>query len=352
MDRFIGIDTHSASCTFVVLGPSGKRLAEQVVETNAGAIRKFIGAVHGQRYICFEEGTHSAWLYEILEPLAQRVVVAQPRQRQGMKNDSRDALALAEALRTGAIRNPIYKAPGQFSMLRQAVRGYDVVLRDMVRAKNRLRAVYRSRGLDPGSKIYDPAERAPWLEQLPAAARRLAALLSAELDALTAQHEAAEAWLLAETRRVKEVRLLCSAPGIGPIRASQIVARVVTPYRFRQKQQFWSYCGLAVVTRSSSDWLRNAQGQWERRPIVQTRGLNRNRQPMLKAVFKGAALSVIIAGTPQPLYQDYQRLLQSGVKPNLARLTLARRIAAAVLAMWKNKEAYRPEKHCRVPAAT
>ena len=46
----------------------------------------------------------------------------------------------------------------------------------------------------------------------------------------------------------------------------------------------------------------------------------------------------------RPLHQSYQRLLAAGTKPNLARLTIARRIAAAVLAMWKNKETYNPTK--------
>jgi transposase len=40
---------------------------------------------------------------------------------------------------------------------------------------------------------------------------------------------------------------------IGPVRAATIVAVVVTPERFRTKQQFWSYCGLGIVTRSSAD---------------------------------------------------------------------------------------------------
>ena len=33
-------------------------------------------------------------------------------------------------------------------------------------------------------------------------------------------------------------------------------------------------------------------------------------------------------------------MVSGGIKPNLAKLTLARRIAAAVLAMWKNNEVY------------
>ena len=46
-----------------------------------------------------------------------------------------------------------------------------------------------------------------------------------------------------------------------------------------------------------------------------------------------------------PLRRDYERLLENGTKPNLARLTLARKIAAIVLAMWKNKEVYNPETY-------
>ncbi len=37
----------------------------------------------------------------------------------------------------------------------------------------------------------------------------------------------------------------------------------------------------------------------------------------------------------------YERLLSAGTKPNLARLTIARKLAATVLAMWKTESEYR-----------
>jgi hypothetical protein len=40
-------------------------------------------------------------------------------------------------------------------------------------------------------------------------------------------------------------------------------------------------------------------------------------------------------------------MLDSGVKPSLAKLTLARKIAATVLRMWKDEEEYQPEKYRR-----
>jgi hypothetical protein len=117
----------------------------------------------------------------------------------------------------------------------------------------------------------------------------------------------------------------------------------MTPPRFRTARQFWSYSGLAVVTRSSSDWVSEGSGKWRRSKTQQTRGLNHNRQPLLKNVFKGAALQITLM-PEHPLGQAYQRLLTT-TKPNLARLTIARRLAAAVFAMWKNGADYEPTRH-------
>jgi hypothetical protein len=38
-------------------------------------------------------------------------------------------------------------------------------------------------------------------------------------------------------------------------------------------------------------------------------------------------------------------MLSAGTKPNLAKLTLARKIAATALVMWKREEKYDPERH-------
>ena len=43
------------------------------------------------------------------------------------------------------------------------------------------------------------------------------------------------------------------------------------------------------------------------------------------------------------LFAD-ERMVAAGMKPNLAKVTLARKIAATALAMWKKKEAYDPNK--------
>jgi transposase len=350
MQRFIGLDAHGQSCTLCVMGPSGRRLARHVVETNGKALVELIRSIPGERHVCMEEGTQSEWLHEVLQPHAERIVVTQPLKRTGNKSDEIDGWTLADLLRRNAVERCVFKSPQSFTALRQAARGYTALQTDMVRAKCRLNALYRSRGVMPSAAIYDEAERGPWLKKLPAPYRPLAELMGEQLDALIQSHQDAEAWLLKEAKRIAATRRLATVPGIGPIRAALLVAIVVTPTRFRTTRQFWSYSGLAVVTRSSSDYERDNNGRWMRKQTAQTRGLNRNRQPLLKSIFKGAATTVIQQMPKHPLHQDFQRMIdEAGIRPNLAKLTLARRIAAATLAVWKHQEDYDPSKQKRAP---
>jgi len=343
MDRYIGLDVHLQSCTMAVVGPSGRKLKSQVVETNGRALVGAIKSIAGRKHVCLEEGTQSAWLYEILKPHVEEVVVTVPPKRKGPKDDLRDALELAEELRVGSFKKVVYKAPRRFSGLRDAVRTYIMMTRDMVRVKNRLKAVYRSRGIMTDKSVYVEEKRGRLEKKLPVSLRRRAAMLGEQLDALEQQQQESEDWLREESKEHEIIRKLSTAPGMGTIRTAQVVAIVVTPHRFRRLRQFWSYCGLGIVTRSSADWV-NIDGKWIRAQTVQTLGLNLNRNSQLKAVFKGAATTVIRQLTGHLLHQDYQRMLQSGIKPNLAKLTLSRRIAAAVWSMWKNQEEYDPER--------
>ncbi len=345
MERYIGIDVHTQSSTIVVMGASGRRLRTLVVETHGEALIQAIKGIPGRLHICLEEGTQSAWLYELLSPYAEEVVVAAATDsKRGAKDDQRDAWALAEALRVNAPMTRVYKGAAHLTALRNALRGYCMLVQDVARTKNRLKAVLRSRGVLADDGVYNPEIRGRWLKQLSGSHRELAEYLGRELDELTPLREEAAEWLLKEARTHPIVRKLKTVPGLGPIRTAAVVGVTMTPFRFRTARQYWSYCGLAVVTRSSSDWVRE-NGQWVRARVPQTVGLTQRRQPLLKAVFKGAAMTVITQLGDHPLHKKYEQMLAKGIKPNLAKLSLARQIAAIVLSMWKHQEAYDPDKH-------
>jgi hypothetical protein len=120
---------------------------------------------------------------------------------------------------------------------------------------------------------------------------------------------------------------------MGPIRAAVLIAIVQTPHRFRTKRQLWTFSGLGIETHSSADH-RYVDGQLRRsKKPVSIRGLNQNHNRDLKNVFKGAA--IVAASKPGPFQEFYAARLASGIRPEMARLTLARKIAAITLLIWK-----------------
>jgi transposase len=351
MDRFIGIDVHSSSSTVAVVGQTGRRLRCDVVDTHAKTLIQYLRGIAGDKHVCIEEGQQAQWLYEVLSPHVAEVVVMNVR---GMpssesKNDETDAFTRADDLRLGRIKRRVYKQQGIFGALRAAARVYDKLMGDHVRAQNRVKSVFRSRGIEVLDSRYPAEEQARLLRALPVCQRQAAEMLFAQLMGTAAIRKKAEEALTAEAKKHAMTRVLITMPGLGIKRAAQMMAIVVDPNRFRNKRQFWSYCGFAVQTRVSSEWERIG-GEWTRVKAPMTRGLNRAHNRMLKSIFNGAAETVIAtADATEPLYQDYLHLTGAGTKPDLARLTIARKIAATSLAMWKRKETYNPANYRSEP---
>lgn len=345
MDRYIGLDVHTSSCTVAVVGPSGKRLGSHVVETNAAALIEVIRAIPGVRYLNMEEGTFSDWLYEVLSPHVEELVVQAVTESRGPKSDKFDAFGLADQLRIGTIGTRVFKERGRYGRLKHLAKIHESLVGDSVRTQLRIKTLLRSRGVKAhGRSPYGSREREEWVSRLPEDLHLRVRFLYREYDAVEELKKEARRELLREARRHPAYRLIRTCPGFGPIRSAELLPVVVTPHRFRSKRAFWSYCGLGIVMRSSSDWVQDRTGGWVRAQVRQTRGLNRNFNHTLKRIFKGAATTVIGQAQDEPLYRHYLRLLEGGTKPNLAKLTIARQIASIVLSVWRNEEAYDPKR--------
>ena len=66
--------------------------------------------------------------------------------------------------------------------------------------------------------------------------------------------------------------------------------------------------------------------------------LNRNHNRVVKDVFKGAATAA--ATRPGALQDWYEGMLRRGMREELARVTLARKLAALTLRLWKHGGRY------------
>ena len=99
---------------------------------------------------------------------------------------------------------------------------------------------------------------------------------------------------------------------------------------------------MGLLTRGSGQYRLVRGGLVASPRAVLVRGLNPEHHPELKAILKGAALTVI--HSPGPLQEFYLRCLTQGTKPELARLTVARKIATLVWTLWKKGEVYDAER--------
>jgi transposase len=207
----------------------------------------------------------------------------------------------------------------------------------------RIKALFRGRGIkSEGKSVYRPSDREKWLDKLKGGCRIRAEVLLKHLDVLLELRGPAKVAMLAEAKKQPGWRILRSIPYLGPIRVAEIMAIMRTPHRFRTKRNLWPYVGLAVVTYSSADKeVVDGQVRKRKRPPM-TRGLNRNHNPILKEVFKGAATAATVR--PGALRDFYEDSLKRGVREELAKVTLARKIAAVTLRLWKKGELWDPDK--------
>ena len=287
MERYLGLDVHARSCTLAVISKAGKKLKDVVIETNGQALIEAIRTIRGRKHLCLEEGTQSAWLYEILQPHVHELVVTTVPKSRGKKSEKADAYQRAEELLRGTIDRRVFKSPQTYARLRELARSHQTTVRDRVRVQARLKTIYRSRGIPSGGPaLYGVRRRGEWFEKLPEPCQRRALHLYTQLDFLVEQERKIEAELLEELSKHRMAKVLQTCPGLGPIRVARLLPIVITPHRFRTRQQFWSYGGLGIVMRSSSDWIQTPDKKWQRAWVQQTRGLSKQHNAELKAIFK------------------------------------------------------------------
>jgi transposase len=343
--KYVGLDVHQSTTLATVRQSSGKIIARSVLPTEDAALLEFFAGMRGAVHVAFEEGTQAQWLHDLLSPRVARVIVCDRRgaPKQGNKGDQADSAMLADLLRSGQLR-AVYHGSADRQVLKELTRAYENLVEDSVRAMLRMKALFRARAIrTPGKEVYEAESRGSWLDRLPDRGCRFRAeALAAELDVLRELRRKAKSAMLAEARKDPAYELLRTIPFFGPVRVAQLLATMQTPWRFRTKRNLWAYAGLAVVTHSSGDYDIVGGRPVRRRRQPMTRGLNRNHNRVLKNVFKGAANAAV--ARPGPLKDFYDAMVGRGMREELARVTLARKLAAITLRLWKKGEQYDPAK--------
>jgi hypothetical protein len=143
----------------------------------------------------------------VLQPHVQQLIICDPRKnkylQQGSQNDKIESRKLAQLLRAGLL-SPVYHGESGLRTLRELTHSYLTLTQDLTRVMNRIKAVYRGRGIPCASqKVYNPHHRDEWLKKLrEPGLRRRAERLYQQLDQLQPLRKpAARCWRKAAVMR-------------------------------------------------------------------------------------------------------------------------------------------------------
>lgn len=329
MEKYIGLDAHSSTCSFCVMDARGKILDTAKISTNGRLLREYVREISGKKKLTFEECELSSWLYEMFKNEDCDLLVCNPvenRQYKKAKTDKLDARQLANLLR-GDFLKPVYHDGSEREKFRDLMSGYQQLVDDAVKIKNRYKSLFRKDGKRQlGKRIYNDESL---LEDID---RRDLRFVGKQMYGLLEEMEQRRQEYVKEikkcSKKFKETRVLKTLYGIGDIQASKIVAQVIEPRRFKNKHKYFSYCGLVRHRQISGDRNYGDKKIWGNR--------------VLKCVYKMAAHSALKGNNVFRKY--YENLRKKGHSHKNAKNAVSRKIAAISLVLWKNNVGFKPEK--------
>jgi transposase len=261
-DYYVGLDVHKRQWTVHVLDAKGNKIEafslkgtwSQLYGQLARRMAERVAV--GQTWdVCFEATSGIGWLYDQLGRIAQRVVPAHPRQlrKNKRKNDRIDAEKLAKLLLLEMVP-AVWVPPEDIRGWRSLIEYRRGLLARRTAAKNALRALVHSCGLDQPRSLFSKKGRAWLTEQVwPTPLQRLQAQSNLEgVEQLHRQIREVTNELDRLGRDNACVQLLRTIPGVGPRTAEAFVAYVGDPKRFARAGQVSAYFGLVPCEDTSA----------------------------------------------------------------------------------------------------
>ena len=328
----IGLDLHKRESQLCVIAEDGS-ISERRIVTSRERFTAVLGNCLKAR-ILVEASTESEWVAQHLESLGHEVIVADPNyapmyasRTRRVKTDKRDARALAEALRLGA-----YRVAHRVSAERRHVRAELAVREALVRTRTRYislaKALVRRDGLRvAGSEAEKVAKRIADLDLSDSLASELMPLFQV-MAPINEQIDAADRRITQMSKNDPEVALLTTAPSIGPITASAIVATVDDITRFQSAHQFEAFLGLVPGERSSGEKRRVGK--------ITKAGNSRVRYLLVEAAWRIRRSK----SEETVALRSWALLIAARRGKRIAVVALARRLAGILYAMWRDNSPY------------
>lgn len=262
--NYVGIDLHKTTITIHVVNQERKKVEHKRLYCQPGQpiVECFKKLVPFQAVV---EATASyEWLVRLLEPLADRIILAHPQKlriiaESTRKSDKVDAQVLAEFLALDMIPQAYRPTPRQREH-RVLVRHRCYLQRRITSVRNKIRRILSNYNADrpnlfSGEGMEYLAKVAQ--EKLAVSDRFVVQQLVAEFEFYHTQMDELAVQMKkfvtqASPPEAEARKLLHSIPGVGPISAEVVLSELADPKRFRSAKCAVAYAGMAPGVRESA----------------------------------------------------------------------------------------------------
>jgi transposase len=330
---FVGIDLHKKSITLCVMNQARAVLTQRrFLCAEADRLRAFFAAL-GPFQAVVEATASYEWLWELLQPLAQRLILAHPKKLRVIaestrKSDQLDAKVLAEFLALDMIPQAYRPTPRQ-RQHRALVRQREFISQSITAVKNKMRRVLSDYNADRRD-LFSVQGQAYLLEtKVSAADRFVLDQLYQHWQHLEKQRRAADKALrdFAKTAPVAEAEAraaLATIPEVGPVTIDIVISEIGDVRRFRSAKQVVAYAGLAPGRRESAGKSKDLG--------ITKEGSRRLRWALVEAAWR------IVRRSPrwQTIYEQLHK--RRGKKK--AIVAVARRLLTVMVALMRSGKTY------------
>lgn len=340
MNVFAALDVSQDLTAICVVDGAGTVLEEAKVQTCPDAISGWLAKQPGDvERVGMETGPLAVWLWNALTERGLPVVCLDARHANGVlkmmpnKTDRLDARGLAQIVRTGWFRAVQIKSHDAY-VTRALLTSRDTLVSMRVRLENEVRGLLKTFGVMFGKRVGGFKRRAEEiiardLAVSPELVPIFEALMRARRDIL-ARIADLDRRIRVIARRHQTVRLLMTAPGVGPITAMAVVAAFDDAGRFRRSSSAGAYLGLTPRRYESGEISRN--GRVSKRGDAFTR----------KCLFE-AANAIYCRKLGGSRLRDWAKGIAERTGPRKAKVALARKLAVTLHAMWRTGTPFREE---------
>ena len=321
-DHYIAIDWAAENMAIARMTKKSNKISVMDVPSDIIELKVYLKSLAGSKVLTVEETTTSQWLYAELCDFVDKMIICDPYRNklllEGPKTDKIDASKLVQLLKAGLMKE-VYHSNDRFLYLRRLVSAYEDLVALGVRLKNQRYALLRAcgkNGYEDGSVKLGSSEEQFTLKSM-----------DRQIEAYEHEKSDYEKEFSRLARKYPEIKHQKSIPGIGPINAVKIVARVVSPYRFKNNGHYLSYSGLIKHEKISGG---RSYGKKQPRFCRQ-----------LKNVYKTGVLAAIGGNNPINDYYEYL-ISKKGYVEHVARHKTCRRLATLSIGVFKSGKQYNP----------